>query len=859
MALVMLWSSAPAAAQEGEAGEGPTGDGETTEPVDDGLDPEAETPAVEPPREFVLLEETGTGTVSGTRDGGPGIAPGPETILDWTDPDDFPTSRDADGEEPGITRTADGLWVIPLSYTEVGSNIFTMAGETGEARFTMPVPTGMTPVRIEGVYEMTPDIDSGWIEYTASGGRRGIVVLDEETPRPVQYEPIVFDLSDGKAENERLPIRLRNRLRSEDNHCQTTLIGSSVNIEGVLILEGEPEPPETVANFFGPLGSNLVVYLPADPTIAEAEAALDIQAMAVRSAFGGLVDLEIRTLSDTNEVPRTADDITTRVVAISHDFTDGARIVEEPRFAPVLTIGGLDDRLTTTVDAVVDEVGQLAVSPEFVVNRLDLDAEEGLGFDRDLPLDLPDLAFADEEEESEEEAEGEDEPVEREPGVPVDYVFTDIGIVRDWRQGLGHMELLVFSDQTVFEGPVDHVALHLEVVHAPVVRGANASITTVLNGVLGDAVSPLEGESRSIIEIELGPDAVRRVTGLQLLVDYVPPSGYCRPGEIPWTWQIDHTASFFRVVPGQGLDPGFERFPQVLLPEYALGLDRITPERVQLAAQLNGILQRISSQPLEPKLMSFAEASRFNGASVLIAPSENDEPDATRPLLDVGTFRLADEERLELLDFEIGSAHAVLQAYEVGDLDRLLLTWADGDRPADSGEAFAVELLESVNTRSVDFKSKIGDTLLISEDSPPATLSLAGINPTETPSRDAPDYLGRLIPLLRYVGLLLAAGAMIWFIHRRRVRRTRRRLRARQSEAWAADDAGPSDDDAPTGVAVEATPPPPAPAEVAPPPAAATEPAAPGGGVATAAPPESAPPEPEPPAGPPPPTGPPLA
>ena len=837
---LLLFSAAPAGAQEGETGDGPTAD----DTIGDGADPTLEDtdaePTEQPPREYVLLEPTGTGTVSGTDDGGPGVRPGPATILDWSDPDDLPTSRDADGEDPGITRTEDGLWVIPLSYTEVGTNTFRMAGETGEARFTMPVPNGMTPVRIEGVYEMTPDIDSGWIEYAGSGGRRGIVVIDETSPRPVQFEPIVFDLTDTKPENERLPISLRNRFRSEDNHCQTTLIGSSMDIEGVLILDGEPEQPETVANFFGPLTRDLVVYLPPDPTIDEAEAVLDIQAMAVRSAFGGLIELDVRSLGADGAIPRVENDITSRVVAISHDFRDGARLVTDERSAPVLALGGLGDRLTTTVDAVVNEVGALAVSPEFVVNRLDLDADDGLAFDQDLPDDLPDLAFATDED-AEEAPAADDEALEevadREPGVPVDYVFTDIGIVRDWRQGLGHMELLVFSDQTVFEGPIDHLALHLEVVHAPVANGADASITAVLNGVLGDAVSPVEGESRSIIEIELGPDATRRVTGLQLLVDYVPPSGYCRPGEIPWTWQIDHTASFFRVVPGQGLDPGFERFPQVLLPEYALGLDKITPDRIELAAKLNGILQRISSQPLEPILMTFEEATRSDMAAVLVAPSETDEADISRPLLDVGTFRLADEERLELLDFEIGSAHAVLQAYQVGDLDRMLLTWADGDRPADSGEAFAVELLDSMNTRSIDFKSKAGDTLLISEDSPPASLSLGDINPTETPSRNAPDYLGRLIPLLRYVGLLIVAGIVIWFLHRRRVRRTRRRRREQQSEAWAADDAVGTLDAAPR-----------------PPVAAVASVATVAAAVAPAQEPDTRPP-----AGPPPPTGPPLA
>jgi hypothetical protein len=270
------------------------------------------------------------------------------------------------------------------------------------------------------------------------------------------------------------------------------------------------------------------------------------------------------------------------------------------------------------------------------------------------------------------------------------------------------------------------------------------------------------------MDATVGPDELRRSLDLLIAVEYSPPGGECRPGEIPFVFQLDAANSTIDVEVGQSLPPDFSRYPQVLLPGYTIGVQDYDPEQISLAYKLALALQRVSADALDASFTTLDRAAESDRAAVLVTPWAP-ELSGTGPLLSLQPTSVTNDSRIEQLRMAVDLPHAVLETFEADGRDRLMLTWSAG-----SGDDTAVAvdqadgLLAGISTREKDFDSLYGDTYISSTGAPPLSVSVRGGNLQSTPRRESPNYLRRALPLL-LAGLAVAGVvlAMAWLRSRR--------------------------------------------------------------------------------------------
>ncbi|MEM7143160.1 MAG: hypothetical protein AAF548_19215 [Actinomycetota bacterium] len=711
-----------------------------------------------------------------------------------------PTDPDED-LLPGQYRKAEAWWVVPYEATGIGDTI-RLAGEVNETTIRIPVPDGTLPERMRATMSISPDVDSGFIEYQGSGAPTRVIDLGFRSERgtaPIQVE---LNLAGFEPRNGTISVTLRNRLRSDDPECTTTLIGAWVDFSsGVFVLEGDPEQPKTVGQFVPMLLEEVRIFTPSDPSRAEAEAATRITNAVVRNTLGNNPAIETRSMSAPDTVPTQAWDTTVRSIVISSDLPAGARLAQTVAGGVVMVIGGDSDEIEraskawsgdlrdlmagTTVDVIrYDPDGLAQLTPDGIPILVDLDGDGE--FDRYDPKNPPDELLA---LEAEQRNAG-DDTLEYSTGVernvdengelieqieePRETKFTleDLEVGRLRVTGLGTMEIPIFVDQASFGGPVQAVKMHVTGSYTPIAPGAQATMSVFLNGIMVDAINLENGDGHFEEEFEVQEQLLRRNTSMSIVVDYTPPSGWCRPGEIGFRFQVD-PSSYFEVEPGEIIPPGFERFPQNLVPdEFHVALDSYDTERLDLALRLIAALQRTTPVALEPTFIQLDDAADIDGPVVMVAASGPDWL-SSAPLLSTNPISVVNDERIERLRFDVDLPHAVLEAFEFYGDDRLILTWNSGDSEDRSlGLSYASDLVDSFSTRDESWKILFGDTYLLSAGSPPLAIAVRDDEIQPTPTLAAPDYIARARPLL--IGAIFAA-LVAWVLNRLRVWRLRRK------------------------------------------------------------------------------------
>ena len=109
-----------------------------------------------------------------------------------------------DDEEPKVTRLSGGVWVVPFVATGIGETV-RLVGEVNETTFRIPVPEGTQPDRVRATMRISPDVDTGYIEYQVQGGSVKTINLGFRDTRGPQIE-VELDLSDAEPRNGTVSI-----------------------------------------------------------------------------------------------------------------------------------------------------------------------------------------------------------------------------------------------------------------------------------------------------------------------------------------------------------------------------------------------------------------------------------------------------------------------------------------------------------------------------------------------------------------------------------------------------------------------------------------------------------------------------
>ncbi|MFN8041612.1 MAG: hypothetical protein U0Q07_20515 [Acidimicrobiales bacterium] len=666
-----------------------------------------------------------------------------------------------------VTALGPDRWLVPFRATEVGSAL-RLSGETDETVVNLPVIDGTTPDSIVALLTASPDVDTGYLEYQGNGVPARLVDFAALGGRPSET-PITLDLRGMQPVNGQLKLTLRSRLRSQDPSCVTSLLGAWVELrQGGVLLTGQETPPAAVSTYLPKLLQRLEIQLPSTASPAEASAALRIAQAAQRKAIGHDPEVVVVPMPDPTTVVDAPYRSGVRQVAVSNRLPAGAHLVHTGAGGVVLAVGGQDDaELDRTSKLLASSDASLAAGSSVTVERFDPTGAEGV-VPSGLPAPDPTLPGS---------------TTTTQPKSDVrNTVFTldQLSLGTERVTGLGRLELPIAASQTTLGGPVRSVKIHLEGTLTPIPDGADATLSLLVNnqlvtsrnlhGFTGDErADGTTTPGRFALDAKIADDSVKRALDVRVLVDYSPPGGECRPGDVPFMIQLDPKLSTLTVDPGQSLPAGFERFPQTLAPTgFDIGVDEYTPERLALAFRLVLSLQRTTSQALDGSFTSLDQAVAAGRPAVLVS-QWTPALLKSAALLSGDPMSHTDDQRVERLRMDVDQPRALLEAFTWDNQDRLLLTWSDGTAGTAAGIAQADALVTSIGTRTTDYGSLYGDTYLVSPGTPPLSVSLRGQQIQATPSADKPNYLARAKPLLiAAVVLALIVLAMSWLLRRRR-------------------------------------------------------------------------------------------
>jgi hypothetical protein len=508
-----------------------------------------------------------------------------------------------------------------ISLRELGvSEPLVLSAPSGEQWVTIPVPQGLRPVELTGRLRSTPGLNGGRLEI--GDGVRTLTWV----PLGLAERTLTVALQGASVTRGRLTLVWRLIPPPRLDICAA---GSSerVELEDLRVrLEGSPEPPRTIAGFWPSDLRALEVNLPADPGPEEATAALRLVALGARLAGRHPLTVSIRL--GEGSFAGAADPWRRRIEIRRGEARLRLRFDAEGLF-PALEIQAPPERVVELADGVI-RYGEVMAFPEVIPQRI-APAEEGISG----PVTLAELGW---------------------PQIQM--------------RGSGPMEARLFLSQADLGGPVRGVRLRLVGRATPVPEGGTASLLVFLNGGLV-AAEPLPGGAfdRRIAF----PDGLwRRDNTVIVRVDYTPPGGECRVGVHPITVFIDGRSSL-EFQRGQNLPPGFERFPQSLMPAFGVGLRPLNASTLQAAADLVVLLQQATHRPLRPEVRPWEEAVRTSGGLVLITEEAEGLAGLDLPL-DPRPFRLVDVDGREGFRVDPGRAFLVLEAFEDRGRGVLVLT-----------------------------------------------------------------------------------------------------------------------------------------------------------------------------------------
>lgn len=570
------------------------------------------------------------------------------------------------GRTPALyAQEANEVWEVALSALGYRDPL-RLSGAVSSQEIFVPVPAGLQPVRLRARVHRSPDVEGGFLEVRA--GDRLVAAFDVNDLNA----DLDVSLQEVEFSGQSVPLRFLARLRGEEDVCSAALAGMWVELaEATVVLEGQPVLPQTVGEFFPPILEEVTFFVPSEPTPAEAEAVLRLSAAVVYRYAGQDVNVRLASFSPGGQVDLPSSPFA-RAVMVQEKGPAQAEVT-----GLLLRLTGDATALRAQSRLLADKLAPLLAAPS--VSSLSFVAPEEVGGEQ-VPLSA-------------------------------------LGYTGYTVSGVGRLEVPVYFSQADLGGPVQGLALRLAGTYTPIPEGSDAVLLVLFNGALIQSVR-LDQTGAFDVYIPVFRSLVRRDNTLVLRVDYTPPGGECRVGRHPLTFYLD-PRSYIQVDHGQGLSPGFERFPQALLPSFQVSFDTLDLDALQGALSTVGELQRLAgTRLLKPVVVPWEESTRAHEPALLVG-TDGERVAALRPPLVPIPFRVLDADGRELLRFEADLAFGALEAFEQGGRDVLLLT-AYRDRTLLASTA------NSVRAQPQGWYMLTGDVYLFPAEEAPVTVNVRG-------------------------------------------------------------------------------------------------------------------------------------
>lgn len=471
---------------------------------------------------------------------------------------------------PTISSAEPGDHPIALASLGLGRSL-EFPGQTHEVSLNLPVLPGLAPTAIVGTVQQPPNVARA--------------VLDAHTPErfldrvplpPDPRAPVRISLLGAEVRNNTVAVTLTSSLVPEPGVCLTDWLGRPTTLSDVAVIySGEEMQPSMVSDFLPPVLERLTVYVSSNPSQVESAAVLALSTAAIARYAGQSVALDIRRIDSGTVVPDHVPAFLERQIVIKEESDAGLRLVGGP--APVLTISGDEKSMPTQIQLLTSDLAKAAMAG----------SATALG----LPA-VPQLA-------------------------PDNATLLELGQSRLSATSIGEVRVNFAIDQTRLGRPAQDLRIN--------VRGNHTPLPNTLNGQLAVTVGdrqigawPAEASGSFNQWVTIPNKLLSRFTTVSVTLQQAGLIQSCGL-EQPVTLTVDPTGEVQSTSANPPIPAGLGALPQALLPRVRIGLQTPGFADTVRAAQVLVAVQRLTSVPLRPELVSFDTAVHGTLPAVLIA------------------------------------------------------------------------------------------------------------------------------------------------------------------------------------------------------------------------------------------------
>lgn len=493
-------------------------------------------------------------------------------MLVWTAPGVAAEPPPAPGPAPAVSGGGGVAESPTLSLGDLGTSntlSFYVNHDVTTTSLTFPVPPGLTPVSLKAGVELPINLRFG--NLTVRQGDRTISRL--LLPAPDQPQVLDIPLAGVQVSDNWVTLNLTMTALPLDGYCWDSVDPIRL-VNGAVTFAGAELPPTTVAGFLPQVLSKVTIAVPAAPSPAESNAAVQLAA-AVAERNGQKPEVVIVPLPDGATTLPTPSAPLERQIIVKEGPNKGLTLQGAPG-VPALLVSGPGDQLTTQARLLADDALRYAVSSGSTADSL---PDEQLVKDSTTVEQLTGSGIT-------------SEAMWPTAGIPI--------------------------NQSRWGHPLGGVLVHLNGSYTPLPSNFGGEVTVSVGNQTIDRW-PTEASGTINHTVAIPDRLLQRSTTLDVAVRTSGDSGHCGD-HLPILLRIDGNTIVNVVRSNPPMPPGFRSLPQALMmPRIRIGIGPDAFGDTVRAVQIMVGLQRASGVPLLTEVTTLQQAIASTDPAILIS------------------------------------------------------------------------------------------------------------------------------------------------------------------------------------------------------------------------------------------------
>lgn len=456
----------------------------------------------------------------------------------------------------------------------------TLSAPSGDAFFTLYVPTGTTPVEFVATMIIRGPITGGIATITTPTN-----VYPENLTNINGTSKFSAPLTAGDVQNGTVNIHVHIDLNLDSKYLNpsgcTATDSVTAQIESASgLLSGALKSPSNPADFWPPQLNHVIVWIPSltglSAVNARAAALASMQiAATISQQYGTNTQVSIAQGAPPNQ--QISPLVRNVQVKVTSNASSADTTVAKAGTAPILVVSGQGGALVKEAQAI--GVGQLALA-----TANNATGAQGTASTTN-PLKVTVTSNGTRE-----------------------ITFAQLGNQTSI-EGLGTVDVTQFLSQSQFGTPIRSMQLRLQADYTPPPVGGVATFSVLVGGYIV-ASQRLSTVGSLVMNANVPVSVLSRTQSVDYRLDYSPPGGFCHAGLVPVQVTIN-PSSGFAATPGQTLPAGFDRSPQNVAPGINVDLVAMNDQNLIDACQLVTTLAQVL--PYIPQVSLLANSQMLKG------------------------------------------------------------------------------------------------------------------------------------------------------------------------------------------------------------------------------------------------------